>query len=205
MDDKLPAEQTVQRKKRHPAVLAAELLLLAALLAGAAALLRAGYRRYMTSAYPLLYTEFVEKYADEYGLTPSLVYALIRTESEFNPDAVSSAGAKGLMQLTDATFEWVQTRTPEKEELPVKELFDPETNIRYGTYYLLLLSQQFSEQDTFLAAYNAGPGRVKGWLENAAYSDDGLTLREIPYAETAGYVTAVKRSQEMYRELYDLP
>lgn len=166
--------------------------------------LRYGYYRYMRSAYPMKYKEYVEAYADTYGITPSLIYAVIRTESEFDPDVVSRAQAKGLMQITDATFAWVQMRAGEKEPLPPENLFDPETNIHYGVYYMRLLLEQFSDTDTMIAAYNAGPTRVSEWLEETAYSKDGKTLYHIPYEETLQYVERVRKSQEMYRTLYDL-
>ena len=166
--------------------------------------LRYGYYRYMRSAYPMKYKEYVEAYADTYGITPSLIYAVIRTESEFDPDVVSRAQAKGLMQITDATFAWVQMRAGEKEPLPPENLFDPETNIHYGVYYMRLLLEQFSDTDTMSAAYNAGPTRVSEWLEETAYSKDGKTLYHIPYEETLQYVERVRKSQEMYRTLYDL-
>ena len=192
-------------KKRSRFSVCVEIFLLAALIVGAFFLLRTGYRRYMRKAYPMLYTESVQRYADEYGITPSLIYGIIRTESEFNPDAVSYANAKGLMQLTDATFDWAQQRSPDKEDLPPEKLFDPEINIHYGTYVLLLLNQQFSDPDTALAAYNAGLGSVNKWLKDPECSDDGLTLKSIPYKETADYVQRVRKAQEMYRELYDIP
>ena len=94
------------RRRRIPVWL--ELVLLLVLLALAAWGLRVGYIRYMRSAYPVEYEAYVEAYAEEYELPPSLLYAVIRTESEFNPDAVSSAGAVGLMQLTEDTFSWAQ-------------------------------------------------------------------------------------------------
>lgn len=91
-------------KRRFPR--ATEVLAALLLLAAAGLLLRVGYRHYMRTMYPMAYTELVEACAAEYGFDPSLVYALIRTESDFNPDACSSADARGLMQMTDETFEW---------------------------------------------------------------------------------------------------
>lgn len=108
-------------------------MLLLVLLALAAWGLRVGYIRYMRSAYPVEYEAYVEAYAEEYELPPSLLYAVIRTESEFNPDAVSSAGAVGLMQLTEDTFSWAQYRCGVEEELPQEKRFDPQTSIHYGS------------------------------------------------------------------------
>lgn len=185
--------------------LSKELVLLAALLLLAVLLLYIGYKRYMTAAYPLHFEEYVEKYAAQYDFDPSLIYALIRTESEFNPAVVSKAKAKGLMQLTDDTFFWAQDCSPEDEELHPDHLFDPETNIHYGTLVLRLLTNEFHELDTTLAAYNAGIGRVTGWLQEPAYSEDGVHLHTIPYEETRAYVERVLEAQEMYQELYRIP
>ncbi len=179
----------------------------AALLAGLAlitVLLRHGYHQYMRAAYPIKYSEYVQAYADTYGFTPSLIYAVIRTESEFDPEVVSRAQAKGLMQMKDETFEWVQMRAGEKDPLPPEKLFDPEINIHYGVCYMRLLMEQFSDTDTMLAAYNAGPTRASEWLQNPDYSKDGKTLYHIPYEETLHYVERVRKAQEMYRTLYKL-
>ncbi len=190
--------------RRKPLRYLTEAGILLTILAAVTIALRYGYYRYMRSAYPIKYKEYVEAYADTYGITPSLIYAVIRTESEFDPDVVSRAEAKGLMQITDATFAWVQMRAGEKEPLPPEKLFDPETNIHYGVYYMRLLLEQFSDTDTMIAAYNAGPTRVSEWLEETTYSKDGKTLYHIPYEETLHYVERVRKAQEMYRTLYDL-
>ena len=181
-----------------------EIVLLLALLAAAVWGLRAGYTRYMRSAYPVEYEEYVEAYAAEYGLPPSLLYAVIRTESDFNPEAVSSAGAVGLMQLTEDTFSWAQYRCGVEEELPPEQRFDPETSIHYGSYVLALLEEMYGVRETALAAYNAGMGNVNRWLTDEAYSDDGRTLKEIPYPETRHYVEKVLKAQEMYQRLYGI-
>ncbi len=197
-----PSRQT--DKNPFPAILLAQIALLLAILAAAGLLLRQGYRRYMETVYPMKYAAFVNRAAEEYEFAPSLLFALIYTESGFDPDAVSSADAKGLMQLTDDTFEWAQQRAGVNPLMPPQQLFDPETNIHYGAFVLYLLHQQFGNLDTALAAYNAGQGRVKGWLEDPRYSDDGVTLQEIPYPETAAYGEKIAKAQEMYQELYHI-
>ena len=181
------------------------LLLLLAAAALAVSLLHRGYRHYMRTAYPLGYTELVEACAEEYGFDPSLIYAVIRTESEFDPSAVSTAGARGLMQMTEDTFEWAQRRAAVEPMLDFDQLFDPEVNIRYGVYTLSLLRERFDNPDTLLAAYNAGMGNAAKWLSDPRYSDDGVTLKAIPYEENHEYVEKVRDAQVMYRELYDIP
>ncbi len=191
-------------QKRRPRHLLLILLLVVAILAGMVALLAHGYRQYLYAAYPLEFTELIEKYSRDYGITPSLIAAIICTESHFRPEAVSSAGAIGLMQLTPETFTWAQTRSGVKDPQDETALTDPETSIRFGTYTLTLLYQQFEDETTALAAYNAGQGRVHGWLKDPRYSTDGVTLTHIPYPETEEYINRVKKAQTIYRTLYNL-
>ena len=154
--------------------------------------------------YPIVYEDIVMEMAEEYNLEPSLVFAVIRTESKFDKNAVSSAQAKGLMQITDDTFLWAQKRA-NQEELDSENLFIPRTNIQYGCYIITLLSQQFSDNETVLAAYNAGQGNVSQWLQDPAYSEDGVTLKHIPYEETEDYVRRVINTQKKYQKLYNIP
>lgn len=153
--------------------------------------------------YPRRYAQWVERYAAENGLPEALVYAVIRTESGFDPQAVSGVGARGLMQITEETFEWARYRMGE-EGTVYDDLFDPETNIRYGCYILSLLLAEFETVDNALCAYHAGWGRVKGWLQGGEYSADGHTLHTIPVDETRWYLTKVNRAIEMYQRLYRL-
>ncbi|MCI8553596.1 MAG: lytic transglycosylase domain-containing protein [Clostridiales bacterium] len=167
-------------------------------------LLRAGYRKYMQAVYPVGYTELVHACAEEYGFPPSLIFAVIRTESEFDPSAVSSAGARGLMQMTENTFEWAQRRAAVEQELTSDQLFDPEISVRYGVYVLSLLRERFENTNTLLAAYNAGMGNAAKWLGDSRYSEDGVTLKRIPFEETREYVEKVRDAQSMYQELYKM-
>ncbi len=165
-------------------------------------LYRVGYRAYLKAAYPTDYAEYVTASAAEFDLPPSLVYAVIHTESRFNPNATSSAGAKGLMQLMDATYEWVQTRIP-GDDHGLDKIYDPAVNIRCGCKVLDIVQGQFDNIETALAAYNAGSGNVSQWLENAAYSDDGVTLKYIPIEETRNYVKRVLKAQTIYQTIYE--
>lgn len=153
--------------------------------------------------YPLEYEDIVANTAKELQLAPSLIYAVIHTESKFDADAVSPANAKGLMQLTDDTYQWALKRAGQ-EHSDSSNLFDPHTNIYYGSYVLVLLSERFSNIETVLAAYNAGQGRVTEWLENPDYSADGITLDIIPYEETAEYIRRVLTVQKRYQQIYSI-
>lgn len=167
-------------------------------------LLGGGIRRYLCRFYPDQYGAQVTAAAEENGLSPSLLMGMIYTESHFDPTAHSSAGAVGLMQLTASTFDWAQMRRhiPEDERLSPDLREDPDINIRYGSYVLALLREEFPEEDTALAAYNAGIGHVREWLSDSRYSADGVTLTQIPFEETREYVRRVRAAQEMYRRLY---
>ncbi len=149
--------------------------------------------------HPIQYQEIVEKYSEEFGVPEPIIFAVIMTESSFIQDAVSSAGAIGLMQIMPETFEWLQTKTG--ETLDEELLYTADVNIRYGTFYLAWLKERFGSWKTAWAAYNAGIGRVKGWLEDEKYSD-GSELLEIPFAETKAYVRRVAENVKIYEELY---
>ena len=173
------------------------------ILAVGAVVLHYAYEAYLKAAYPLKYASIVSTCAEEYDLPPSLIYAVIRTESHFREDAVSSAGAKGLMQLMDTTYEWIQTKIP-GEPQPPERIFEPEVNIRCGAKVLDVLHDIFKNSETAVAAYNAGDGTVSKWLKDPAYSTDGEMLTHIPYTETANYVKRVQNAQEKYQTLYGI-
>lgn len=154
----------------------------------------------MKTLYPMKYAEYVEKYSEEYGVDPRLVYAVIKTESSFNPDAVSYADAAGLTQITPETFEWLKQKLGEENKNLT--LYDPETSIKYGAFFLSYLINEFGDANTAIAAYHAGRGRVIGWLEDKKISPDGKTLSEIPIPETAHYVKKVNKALNIYNNLY---
>ena len=138
---------------------------IALLIAGVLILLTAwlGTRAYIRYSYRLEYREYVYQYAQTYQLSPSLLFAVIRTESSFHPDAVSSVGARGLTQITEETLDWINYRSGE-DPVAFDQLFDPETSIRCGAYLLRLLFDEFEDTGTVLCAYHAGWGKVKEWL-----------------------------------------
>ncbi len=150
--------------------------------------------------YPTRYAEIVETTAKEYGISPSFVYAVIECESGFDKNAVSSVGARGLMQIMPETFLWLQTKT--KEELHEDSLFDPETNIKYGCYLYSILFKEFENEETVVAAYHAGTGNVRKWLKDERYSSDGKTLTDIPFPSTKHYVNKVIKTRNIYEKLY---
>ncbi len=160
----------------------------------------------MRALYPMPaeYRDTVQAAAEKHGVSPSLIWAVIHTESGFSSNARSAAGAVGLMQVTVPTMEWALMRGGEKDFPSETALTDPVFNIEIGTSVLRLLSEQFRVQDTVLAAYNAGMGHVQNWLSDPACSADGETLVAIPFEETAQYVKRVHRAQTIYKILYGI-
>ena len=151
-------------------------------------------------SHPLMYEEFVDKYAQDYAIPPEIIYSIINTESGFRSDAVSNKGAIGLMQITKDTFDWLMTKTG--ENLSDGLLYDPETNIKYGVFLLKYLYGEFKSWDLVYAAYNAGLNRVKNdWMNNPDYIKDG-EIQDIPFDETKNYIKKVNNNIEMYKKLY---
>lgn len=147
--------------------------------------------------YPVAYGDYIAKYAEKYELDPYLVMAVIKVESNFVPEARSSYAA-GLMQLTKETAEW----NAKTMKLGSCDYLDPETNIMMGCHYLRHLIDEYENIDTALAAYNGGMGNISKWLADDDYSDDGVTLKYIPFKETREYVSKVNDNWENYKKLY---
>ena len=191
-------EKRRRRRRRRTALC----VFLALLLAAASAYFIFRYRedqKYIL--YPLKYKPLIVEYAGQYDLDPALVAAVIRTESSFNPEAVSSAGALGLMQLMPDTGDWIAFRLG--EEFDAATLTDPELNVRYGCWYLMFLLKRYSgDVECAAAAYHGGPGAVDAWLENPEYSADGQSLDIIPYQQTAVYARTILERYEIYKTLY---
>ena len=154
--------------------------------------------------YPKKYSEYVEKYSENYGVDENLVYAVIRTESHFNADDMSGAGAMGLMQITSECFDFLQNNIPDDStEYDDSALYNPEVNIKFGTYFLSYLLEKYDNiEKTALAAYNAGFGTVDNWLSDPSCSKDGENLDVILYPETENYVKKVEDAKKAYIDLY---
>ncbi len=152
--------------------------------------------------YPVNYEEYVEKYSDRENMDKYLIYAIIKTESGFDKDAESEAGARGLMQIMDDAFEWVKFRMGDKREITYEDMYNAEHNIEYGIYLIRILYNEYGDEATALAAYHTGRGNVNSWLEDERYSSDGKTLAEIPSGTTEHYVNKVMSAYRGYTNLY---
>ena len=153
--------------------------------------------------YPIEYGNYVEKAAYETGIDKYLIYAVIKTESNFNPEATSDVGARGLMQLMEDAFDWVKFRMEDKRNIIYDDMYSPEYNVEYGSYLLKLLYEEYYDAETAIAAYHSGRGSVNEWLKNEEYSTDGITLDKIPSDTTAHYVNKVMKAYEAYTNLYN--
>ena len=145
------------------------------------------------------YSEYVTKYAEQYGVEENLIYALIKAESNFNPDAVSHQNAKGLMQLMQSTAEDLAKKS--KINLNNENILEPEVNIQLGTQYIASLLNKYDCVEVALAAYNAGSGNVDKWISSGKIKADGSDIENIPYKETNTYVRKIMRDYEVYKQL----
>lgn len=160
-------------------------------------------QRIQKTLYPIEYQESVEKYADLYELDPLLIYSFIKTESSFNPNARSNVDARGLMQITEITFDWIKPKVEAEESVVFDDLYDPDTCIRFGSYYISrCLSRYEGDIATAAAAYHSGWGTVDKLLKDPAYSDDGKTLDVFPYNQMNHYVAKITRAYQKYQEIY---
>lgn len=157
----------------------------------------------LTASCLSFFTAFRRPYretVEESGVSPALAYAVMKAESGFREDALSAAGAVGIMQLMPSTAEFICRL--EGIGFDVTRLTDGEYNTLLGCRYLAHLLKRFPNERTAVAAYNAGEGTVTEWLKNPAYSLDGEVLTEIPYPETARYVKKVENFRKIYRFFY---
>ncbi|HWC66308.1 MAG TPA: lytic transglycosylase domain-containing protein, partial [Thermoanaerobaculia bacterium] len=152
--------------------------------------------------YPLATGGLVESAAKEFGVDPSLFRALVRQESTFNARARSKAGAAGLTQLMPGTARLL-SRTVLKKRFRRAFLYDPTINVRLGASYLGQLLRDFGNDRLMaLAAYNAGPGRIRGFLRDHPGLPPDERIESLPAAETRDYVRRIFLYAESYRELY---
>ena len=152
--------------------------------------------------YPKKYSEYVDKYAEQYNVDENLVYSVIKVESNFDVNVTSNKNAKGLMQLLDSTAQ----ELAQEENMEYNEntsLYNPEINIMLGTKYLSKLLDKYNN-NIYMAviAYNAGIGNVDKWISNNIISEDGSDIENVPYKETNSYVRKIIRDYNIYKKIY---
>ena len=156
----------------------------------------------MKKIYPLKYSEYVEKYAKEYNIDKYMVYAIIKSESNFEENAKSASNAIGLMQIMETTA--IETANKMGLEVTEKDLFEPELNINIGLkYFTYLLNQYNNNYPLAIIAYNAGIGNVDNWIKNGIIKEDGTDIENVPFKETNNYVRKILRDYKIYKEVYD--
>ena len=152
--------------------------------------------------YPVLYYDYLKKYAGETGNNLPLMIGLVREESYFDPLAQSSVGASGLMQIMPVTAEEINSKFS-LGMLYHNSLFNPEQNIKIGNYYYEFLRKNLEGYDiSAVAAYNGGIGSLKNWRSSIIYNDTDEFVEQIPYPETKNYVKKVFRSYWNYIRIY---
>ena len=159
-------------------------------------LAKEGYLDDVALRFPLGFEKEIKQYAGHQKINPAWAFAIARRESSFMPDANSSAGAKGLMQVMPATAKQLA-----RKKVSTKELLNAKSNIKLGTKYLRnLLDRHDGNQVLATAAYNAGPYRVKSWLKNAKSLPADVWIETIPFKETREYVKSVLAYQQIYQQ-----
>lgn len=191
-----------RNRMRRGLLIAAAALVLVLAVAGVILTLRTdSIKKETIRLYPMEYVELIRRSAEENGLEPAYVAAVVLAESSYDPAAVSSVGAQGLMQIMPDTGEWIAGKFDETYTDGC--LLDPETNLKYGCWYLGYLMNRYSgDKRCSSAAYHSGQGTVDDWLKDPAYSSDGVTLDVIGGPKANTYVDRVLDYYEKYEKLY---
>ncbi|MBR5307111.1 MAG: lytic transglycosylase domain-containing protein [Oscillospiraceae bacterium] len=154
------------------------------------------------AVYPQKYMDAVEKYAEEFDIDKYILLAVIKTESGFDPNAKSNADAIGLTQMTEETFAWIKLKLCPKEDLVFEDLYNPDTSIRFGAYYMSRCMERYNgDLSTAAAAYHSGWGTVDDLLQES----ETKILTEFPYTQMENYVYKINKTYNAYKELYAIP
>jgi soluble lytic murein transglycosylase len=156
---------------------------------------------YKNARYPVLYKAEILKSSYTNQIQPYVVASLISVESSYRKDVVSKKGAVGLMQLLPSTAKWIALQKG-VENFDEEMLFDPQTNIDFGVFYLNYLMAKFKNLNNAICAYNAGEGTVDSWLKLETLSADGKTLDSIPFYETKNHLEKFKKALANYKNKY---
>lgn len=150
-------------------------------------------------SYPQKYKEYVEKYSKEYQIDKELIYAMIKTESNFKQNAISKKEALGLMQILEDTAYEIASEL--KKDITKEDILNPEINICLGTKYISNLIEKYGNVELAITSYNAGIGNVDSWIEQGIIKQDGTDLQNIPFKETNNYVRKILRDYEIYKKV----
>lgn len=150
--------------------------------------------------YPRRYEPVVFAIAEQYGVEENLVFSIMKAESGFYPYACSPKKAKGLMQLSENTWELACDQL----DLAPDSIYDRESNIRAGVWYYAKLYREFQDENLALIAYNAGPTRVRNWIQTGLVHKGEIDNWKIPFQETSSYLQKVQYYKNKYAEIYGL-
>jgi soluble lytic murein transglycosylase len=152
-------------------------------------------------SYPRPYSDIVKAAAAEFHVDPLLIWAVMREESRFDPEALSYAGARGLMQIISSTQTWIAEQLG--EDIQPGDAYTPQANIRMGAWFLHFLTDYFKgDLELAIAAYNGGVASVEEWQKNPQVTNRDDLLRWIGFGETREYLERVSLSYRVYQELY---
>jgi soluble lytic murein transglycosylase len=152
-------------------------------------------------SYPTPYSTTVQAAAAEFDVDPLLIWAVMRQESRYDPEALSYAGARGLMQVMPSTQAWIAEQLG--EDISPGDAFTPEASIRMGAWFLRFLLDYFDgDLELAIAAYNGGAGSVDSWLADPLVSNRDDLLRWIGFGQTREYLERVSLNYLIYQELY---
>lgn len=152
--------------------------------------------------FPIQYQEEIQSAADKYDQDPYLVAAIVQAESGFDPTAVSSSGAVGLMQLMPATADWIASQSQEWPEGEAPVLTDPGDSLELGTWYLEYLGGIYGDGSlATLAAYNGGQGNVNDWIEQAG-GLESFGVSDIQFPETRRYVERIEFFLDLFQRIH---
>jgi peptidoglycan lytic transglycosylase len=191
-----PHRRTVPRRRRRR-------LVVGLALAGAALVIVLGpvQNAIREVTLPLRHDDIIRQQAHDKGVDAALIAAVIYEESKFR-DQTSHAGARGLMQITPRTADFIAHRSG-GTAFEQGDLGDPQINIAYGTYYLKYLIDRYGGNDALaIAAYNAGETNVDRWVRAAGGEDDFDVDDDIPFPETRHYVHGVQKHRKQYHDNY---
>ena len=153
--------------------------------------------------YPYNYQQAIVEHSEKYSLDPKLVAAVIKAESNFYVFAKSKKGALGLMQITPSTGKWIAKKLG-YEKFDEEMLYNPETNIRFGCWYIDYLSKHYDYNFKYVfSAYNGGEGNVDKWISSETIGGDVSNVEDIPYPETKKYVKKITMNYKIYKALYE--
>lgn len=146
------------------------------------------------------FIKYINKYSQEYKVDKNIIAAIVKIESDFTPEAISQANARGLMQIIPDTGKWVANKLG--EEFNLDKLLNPEVNIKYGTYYLSWLIDYYENNlDYAVMAYNAGFGNVDTWIKEGLVKNKNYD--NIPFEETKNYINKFNRIYNSNKKIFN--